>query len=195
MLFSEDILIDLEPSHIKLSNNHLHLKQNYEKTIGPYFSEVSLLINRMMNASSKEVFDKFIKDILKYSEGKPSLIQLVNEMIKTKDSYTAYVIDHTPGSCCQRGFIRLEQNYLSVLSHKGKDLTCELEEVLIHFLNRLIDLVKRYNKQILIQASQKRITKENIKKVKQHFMLLEASNILIRCSQCFLYIINGSYKL
>ena len=63
----------------------------------------------MMNSSSKEIFDKYTKELLKYSEGKPSLIQLVNEMMKTKDSYVAYGIDHTPGSCCQRGSTRLEQ--------------------------------------------------------------------------------------
>ena len=38
--------------------------------------------------------------------------------------------------------------------------------------------MKGYNKQILIQASQMRITKENIKKAKQHPMLLEAANNL-----------------
>ena len=79
MLFSEDILIDLEPSHIKLSNNHFHLKQNYEKTIGPYFSEVGLIINRMMNSNSKEIFNNYTKELLKYSERKPSLIQLASE--------------------------------------------------------------------------------------------------------------------
>ena len=62
----------------------------------------------MMNASSKEIFDKYTKEQLKYSDGKPSLIQLVNEMRKTKDFYVAYVIDHTSGSCCQRSSTRLE---------------------------------------------------------------------------------------
>ena len=72
---SNDILIDLGLSHVKLFNKHFHLKRNYEKAIRPYFSDVSLLINRMMNASSKEVFDKYTKELLKYSEEKPSLIQ------------------------------------------------------------------------------------------------------------------------
>ena len=66
--------------------NHFHLKQNCEKAISPYFSKVSLLINRMINARSEKVFDKYTKKVLKYSEGKPSLIQLVNESIKPKDS-------------------------------------------------------------------------------------------------------------
>ena len=129
---SQDILINLELSHVKLFNNHFHLKQNYEKAIGPYFSEVSLLINRMMNTSSQEIFDKYMTELLKYSEGKTSLFQLVNEMIETKDSFVAYTIDHTPGSCCQRGSTRLQQNYSSVLSHIGKDFTYELKEVLSH---------------------------------------------------------------
>ena len=47
-----------------------------------------------MNSSSKEIFDKYTKELLKYSEGKPSLIQSVHEMIKTKDFYVAYAIDH-----------------------------------------------------------------------------------------------------
>ena len=178
VFITKDILIDLGLSHVKLFNDHFHLKQNYGKAIGPYFSEVSLLINRMKNASSKEIFDKYTKDLLKYSEGKLSLIQLVNEMIKTKDFYVIYFIDHTPGSCCQRGSTRLEQKHSSFLSHLGKEFTCELEEVLIYLLNRQINLVKGYNKQILIQASQMRITKENIKKAKQHPMLLDASNDL-----------------
>ena len=59
-------------------------------------------------------------------------------MTKTKDSYVAYVIDHTPVSCCQRGSTCLEQNHSSVLSHLGKDFTCELEEVLIYLLNKQI---------------------------------------------------------
>ena len=63
--FAEDILIDLGLSHIKLFNDHFHLKQNYEKAIGPYYSEVSPLINRMMNSSSKEIFDKYSKKLLK----------------------------------------------------------------------------------------------------------------------------------
>ena len=62
----------------------------------------------MIYASSKEIFDKYTKELLEYSEGKPSLIQLVNEMIKTKDSYVACVIDHTAGSCSQIGSTRLE---------------------------------------------------------------------------------------
>ena len=74
-------------------------------------------------------------------------------MIKTRFSYEAYVIDHAPGSCCQRGSTHSEQNHLNIESHIGKDFTCELEEVLIHLLNRQINLVKGYNKQILIQAS------------------------------------------
>ena len=106
-----------------------------------------------MNFISEEIFDKLKKELLKYSERKPSLIQLVNEMIKTKDSYIAYIIDHTPESCCQRGSTRWEQNHSSVLSHLGKDFTCELEEKLIHLLNRLINLVKGYNNKKFDQGS------------------------------------------
>ena len=157
-------------------SNYSTIKQNHEKVIGPYFSEGSLLINRM-NSSNKEIFDKYMKELPKYSEGKLSLIQLVNKMKKTKDSYVAYVIDHTPGSCCQRGSTRLESNHSSVLSQLGRNFTCELEEVLTHLLNQHINLVKGYNL-ISIQASQTRITKENIKKAKQHPMLLNASNTL-----------------
>ena len=72
----------------------------------------------------------------------------MNEMIKIKDPYVAYVIDHILGSCCQRDSARLEQNHSSVLSHLGKYFTCEHEEVLIHLLNQQINLVKEYNKQI-----------------------------------------------
>ena len=130
----------------KIVQRSFSSKANYEKAICPYFSEVSLLINRMMNASSKEVFDKYTKELLKYSEGKLSLIKLVNEVTTTKDSYLVYVIDNTPGSCCRRGSTRSEQNHSSVLSHLGKD--CELEKVLIHLLNRQINLANRYNKHI-----------------------------------------------
>ena len=38
--------------------------------------------------------------------------------------------------------------------------------------------MKGYNKQISIQACQMRIIKENIKKAKQHPMLLDAADIL-----------------
>ena len=72
-------------------------------------------------------------------------------MMKSKDSYVAYIIDHIPGSCCQRGSIHSKQNHSSVLSHLDKDFTCELEEVLIHLSNQQINLLKGFNKQILIQ--------------------------------------------
>ena len=63
-----------------------------------------------MNSSSKEIFDKHTKELLKYSEGKPSQFQLVNEMKKTKDSYVAYVVDYTLGLSSQRGSTRSEQS-------------------------------------------------------------------------------------
>ena len=53
--------------------------------------------------------------MLKYSEGKFSLMQLGNDMIKTKDSYVAYAIDHTPDSCCQRGSTKSEQNLNKII--------------------------------------------------------------------------------
>ena len=100
IVFSRDILIDLGLPHVKLFDDLLHLKQHYEKAIGPYYSEVSLLINRMMNANSKDIFYKYNKELLKYSKGNSSVIQLGNEMIITKDSYVSCVTDHTTGSCC-----------------------------------------------------------------------------------------------
>ena len=63
--------------------------------------------------SGKDIFNKYSKELLKYSEGKYWLIQLVNVIIKTKDSYVAHMIDHTPWSCCQRGSIHSEQNHSS----------------------------------------------------------------------------------
>ena len=112
------------------------------------------------------MFHTYTKELLKFSKEKLSLIQLVNEMIKTQDSYVSYVIDHTPGSCRQRGSTCSKQNHSSILFHLGKDFTCKLEEVLTHLLNQLINLVKGYNKQISIQASQMIKTKENFKKAK-----------------------------
>ena len=85
-------------------------------------------MNRMINSSSKEIFEKYTKEVLKYSEGKPSLIQLVNERIKTKDTYVAYVINHTPLSCCQRGSTRLKQNHSIVSSHLGNFLLVNLKK-------------------------------------------------------------------
>ena len=84
VFFSKDILIDLRLSHVKSFNDHFHLKQNYEKAIGLYYSEVGLLISRMMNARTKEIFDEYTKEVLKYSEGKLSPIQLVYEMKKPR---------------------------------------------------------------------------------------------------------------
>ena len=49
-------------------------------------------------------------------------------MIKTQDSYVAYVIDNTPGSCCQRGSTRSEQNKSSALSHLGKKILVNLKK-------------------------------------------------------------------
>ena len=52
-----------------------------------------------MNASSEDRFNQYTKDLLMSGQGKPSLIQIVNDMIKTKESYVKYVIDHTPDLC------------------------------------------------------------------------------------------------
>ena len=48
-------------------------------------------------------------------KGEPKLIQLVNGLIKNKESCTRYIIDHTPGSNYQRGSTCSEQNHSNVL--------------------------------------------------------------------------------
>ena len=64
-----------------------------------------------MYASSEDKFNQYTKDLLRIGQGKASLIQLVNDMNKNKESYARYVIDHTPGPCCQRGSNCSEQNH------------------------------------------------------------------------------------
>ena len=59
-----------------------------------------------MNASSEDKFNQYTKYLLQIGQGKHSLFQLVNDMIKNKESYVGYVIDHTTGSCCQSGSSR-----------------------------------------------------------------------------------------
>ena len=100
-------------------------------------------------------------------KGKPKLIQLVNDMIKHKESYVGYIIGHTPGSCCQRGLTCSEQNHSSVLAFIRKLFTGELDEILIHLLNFQDNLKKGRNKLISSQASQVRITNEKLGKSKK----------------------------
>ena len=64
-----------------------------------------------MNASSEDKFNQYTKDLLRTGQGKASLIQLVNDITKNKESYVGYVIDHTPASCCQRGSVGSEKNH------------------------------------------------------------------------------------
>ena len=47
-------------------------------------------------------------------------------------------------------------------------------------MNWQINLVKGFNKEISIQASQMRIVKDNIKRTERHFILFEASKMLYR---------------
>ena len=94
-------------------NDYFHLKMNYEKSDGSIFHEISHLINKTTNASWEDQFYQYIKDLLRIGPGTPSLIQLIKCMIKNKDLYVGYVIDHTPGSCYQRGSTRSEQNHSS----------------------------------------------------------------------------------
>ena len=111
-------------------------------------------------------------------KGKSKLIQLVNDMIKNKESYVRYIIDHTHSSCCQRGSTCSEQNHSSVLAFIGKEFTCELDEILIHLLNRQYNLPKGYNKLTFSQASQMRLTIENLGKSKKHPILLDTAKYL-----------------
>ena len=66
------------------------------------FHKIRHLINKIMNASPEDKFNQYTKDLIRIGQGKTSLSQLVYDMIKNKESYIGYVIDHTPGSCCQR---------------------------------------------------------------------------------------------
>ena len=52
--FSEDIVNKLDPHHIKLFNNHFHLKMNDVKSAGPIFHEISHLSDKIMNEFSKD---------------------------------------------------------------------------------------------------------------------------------------------
>ena len=98
---------------------------NYENSVGPIFHKISHLINKIMSTSSEDQFNQYTKDVLRIGQDKPSLIQLVNNIIRNKESYVGYAIDHTPGSCCQRGSTCSEQNRSRVLAFIGKEFTGE----------------------------------------------------------------------
>ena len=53
-VFSKDILNNLDLHHIKLFNDHFHLKMKYLKSIGAIFYEIRHLINKIMNESSED---------------------------------------------------------------------------------------------------------------------------------------------
>ena len=76
MDFILNILNKLDLYHIKLFNDHFHLKINYDKSVGPIFHKTSHLINKIMNASSDDKFNQYKKDLLWIGQGKPSLIFL-----------------------------------------------------------------------------------------------------------------------
>ena len=86
------------------------------------------------------------------------LIQLLDDLIKTKDSLVRFVIYNTPGSCRSRGSIYSKQDCSSDLTFMGKELTGELDEILIHLLNCQCNLTKGFNRLISSQASQMTIT-------------------------------------
>ena len=62
--FPIDILFDLRLLHVKLFNDHFHHKQ---------VLNILKLVNRTMNASSKNIYHKYTKELIKYSDGKPFL--------------------------------------------------------------------------------------------------------------------------
>ena len=53
-------------------------------------------------------------------------------MVKTKELYVGYAVYHTPGSCCQRGSTRSEQNHSSMLALIGKEFTAGLVEIFVY---------------------------------------------------------------
>ena len=92
----------------------------------------------------------------------------MNKVIKTKDFHVACVIDYTSGSYCQRFSTHFKQNHSSVSFRKKIYLR------ILRSIDSFVEsnLVKDFNKQLLIQPSQMRITIENINRAKQHPMLL-----------------------
>ena len=74
-------------------------------------------------------------------------------MIKSKESYFRYVINHTLGSCCERGSTCFQQNHASVLAFIGKEFTGEFDEILINLMNRQSNLRKGFHKLIFSQVS------------------------------------------
>ena len=56
-----------------------------------------------MNASGDQ-FNQYTKDLIMIGQGKPSLIQFVHNLVNTKDLYDGWSMDHTNGSCFQKGW-------------------------------------------------------------------------------------------
>ena len=82
--------------------------------------------------------NQYTKDLLTKGKGKPKLIQLVYDMLKNKESYVGHIIDHTPGSCCQRGSTCSEQNHSSVLAFIGMNLL--VNKMKYWFIYRIVNI-------------------------------------------------------
>ena len=77
------------------------LKMNYKKAVDLIFDKISHLINKIIKSTSQNEFSQYVKDPM-VGQGKLSLIQLFNDLVKTEHKYVGYILDHTPVFCCQR---------------------------------------------------------------------------------------------
>ena len=58
-------------------------KMNYNKAIDHFFSEIGYLINMIVNTSSEDQFNWYIKEILMIGQENPSLTKLVKKWSKS----------------------------------------------------------------------------------------------------------------
>ena len=132
----------------------------------------------MIEASTKDAFEKHLTLALSQAKGNSNILEILNTLNCTRESYAHYVIKSTPGTMLQRGSSRSEQNHWSVISFIGKEFTGELEEILKFLLDRQRDKSIEVNLKILKSSSNMRIKYHKLKEQNRHPILIQASRIL-----------------
>ena len=97
----QSVLNDVGLHSTKNFYDHCHLRKNYNEDICP--SLYSDWINKILNAKNEENYNLYMQLALSNAPIQPKLIEVLNVIYKRKESFASYVIDSTPGSCCQRG--------------------------------------------------------------------------------------------
>ena len=142
----------------RLFYDNYHLILNQGENLGPLlFYDVESLLYSLMNSNSHEIFEKCKELILQKYPGYPKLQELLSYYTAREDTIATYAIDETEGSFSRCGSAPSEQNHSSIVSVLGKDVTGNLDKLLLALLERHNHKCLRTNEDLCQNSGKMRI--------------------------------------